>query len=374
MVPNQKVPNYNKNFVGRSRELEWLEEQIHARRRDFEPIIISGPPGIGKTSLINHLLSSRRWAIQYESMWFDLLGSLDIQENLKHVLESLRAEPSRSATIVILDNADHLNNDEISYITKQIFNYKRVRRLIISTRRTPTIENGKVLHLDGLDQVDVKSLLEKLEVDEEVLKDLSRLREVTQSSPIVLTVLSELLKKHDKAFLDRLFSGNLYDISENTSQTQIIKVVKPRIISAQEELVLKLKNQPESLFSISPRNFEEALAEILEDLGFEVELTKATRDGGKDILAYLDTPIGKRLCLVDAKRYRKTRKVGVDLVRTLYGTLCHYQANSAMLVTTSSFTKDARAFQQKHSYQLELRDFSDIVEWLQNYRQGSQGS
>jgi len=106
-------------------------------------------------------------------------------------------------------------------------------------------------------------------------------------------------------------------------------------------------------------------------MGFEVELTKETRDGGKDILAYMNTGIGKFLCLVEAKRYRQDRTVEVELVRTLYGTLCDYQANSAMLVTTSLFSPDAHAFQRKHEYQLALRDYGNVVDWIQGHAQRS---
>ena len=103
-------------------------------------------------------------------------------------------------------------------------------------------------------------------------------------------------------------------------------------------------------------------------MGWEVELTQQTRDGGKDILAYLNTDLGRMLCLVEAKHYRKDRKIGVDLVRTLYGTLCDAQANSAMLITTSSFTSGAQEFQQRHEYQLGLRDYADVVNWIMKYK------
>lgn len=102
-------------------------------------------------------------------------------------------------------------------------------------------------------------------------------------------------------------------------------------------------------------------------MGWEVELTQATRDGGKDILAYLNTDLGRLLCLVEAKHYRKDRKVGVELVRTLYGTFCDAQANSAMLVTSSSFSPEAHEFQRKHRYQLALRDYTNVISWIMKY-------
>jgi DNA-binding transcriptional regulator/RsmH inhibitor MraZ len=45
------------------------------------------------------------------------------------------------------------------------------------------------------------------------------------------------------------------------------------------------RKHPEKLYDISPRDFEKLVAEILRDMGFDVVLTKVTRDGGVDIYA-----------------------------------------------------------------------------------------
>jgi restriction system protein len=132
-------------------------------------------------------------------------------------------------------------------------------------------------------------------------------------------------------------------------------------------MIAELKKHPDDIFRLTSRQYEELIAELIRDMGYEVTLTKATRDGGKDILASIKTEMGDFLCLVEAKHYREDRKVGVSLVRELYGTLCDYQANSAMLVTTSSYSPDAKALQQKHQYQLSLRDYTDVATWIQRY-------
>jgi restriction system protein len=41
-----------------------------------------------------------------------------------------------------------------------------------------------------------------------------------------------------------------------------------------------------------------------------------------------------------------------------------------MLVTTSSFSPDATAFQQRHKYKLALRDYGNVVEWINDYKTG----
>ena len=104
-------------------------------------------------------------------------------------------------------------------------------------------------------------------------------------------------------------------------------------------------------------------------MGYKVTLTPATADGGKDIIAEMNTDLGNILCLVEAKKYRADRKIGVELVRTLYGTVCHHNASSGMLVTSSSFTAGAQEFQLEHKYQIALRDFTDVARWVVKHGQ-----
>jgi restriction system protein len=171
----------------------------------------------------------------------------------------------------------------------------------------------------------------------------------------------------DEEHLRRVLAGHLYDLEEATNKEGLITIAKPVIVSANAAMVEALKKHPKDVFRLSPRKFEELIAELLDDMGYEVTLAKATRDGGKDILASMKTECGDFLCLVEAKRNRADRKIGVSLVRALYGTLCDFKATSGMLVTTSSFSPDAQAFQQNHQYQLSLRDYTDLAGWIQRY-------
>jgi restriction system protein len=169
--------------------------------------------------------------------------------------------------------------------------------------------------------------------------------------------------------LKGVLAGHLYDIKDLSlpERRELVAIAKPLIITANQAVIERLKKQPTDVFQLSSRQYEEMIAELLDDMGYEVQLTPATRDGGKDILAYIKTPIAKLLCLVEAKKYRGDRKIGVELVRGLYGTLHDYQANSAMLVTTSTYSKDARSLQQKHDLQLSLKDYTDVATWIQRY-------
>lgn len=125
-----------------------------------------------------------------------------------------------------------------------------------------------------------------------------------------------------------------------------------------EILINKIKN-------MSPREFEECVADFYREQGFEVFLTKQTRDGGYDIVCTKNIP-SKIVILVECKHYNSDNKVDVSIVRELFGVKVSNKANQAVLITTSSFTKDAIEFAESQSTELELVDFNRFLSWLEN--------
>jgi restriction system protein len=180
-------------------------------------------------------------------------------------------------------------------------------------------------------------------------------------------MLTALLKQMPASKILSGLEGAVYELNES-QESKIIQAVRPQIVTFSGELAVQMKKNTEKLHDVTSRQFEQLIADIFDDMGWEVQLTKATRDNGRDILAHLNTGTMKMLCLIEAKKYRKDRPVGVQLVRNLYGTFCDERANSAMLVTTSYFSDDAKKFREKHNYQLTLKDYTDVVGWLANYK------
>lgn len=119
-----------------------------------------------------------------------------------------------------------------------------------------------------------------------------------------------------------------------------------------------------SIGELTPRQFEELIAEIFDRTGYEVQLTKRTRDGGYDIVAVgrtLDIPVRY---IVECKRNAPKRKVSLDIVQRLLGVKTATEANKAILVTTSSFTPDARRFAESHYWDLALIDRETVLRWI----------
>ncbi|NTV96290.1 MAG: restriction endonuclease [Thiobacillus sp.] len=131
-------------------------------------------------------------------------------------------------------------------------------------------------------------------------------------------------------------------------------------------LIARLKQYPQELRTMNRRDFERLVAELFDGFGYEVELTKQTRDGGKDIIAIRRSEVETRL-LIECKRPDPGNPIQISAVRELYGVKEDDGASKAILATTTYFTKDARQFTEKHRWELELRDYDAIHQWINMY-------
>ena|GEM_PF-1021911 len=140
------------------------------------------------------------------------------------------------------------------------------------------------------------------------------------------------------------------------------------IVNDMDEVVKSyFKRNPEKLYEMHPRKFEELIASIFKDLGFDVELTKATRDGGRDIIASIRTAATNFLAYVECKRYAPDHKIDVGIIRDVAGVQYLDRPSKSIIVTTGFYTKDAQETAKKIENQLDLKDFNDIKSWLEKY-------
>jgi HJR/Mrr/RecB family endonuclease len=265
-----------------------------------------------------------------------------------------------------VDDVDDASEEKLHRLERLLFNFKRVRGLIVTSRKDVPLRGHKI-RLESLTSDEKRQMLSRNLEAPLNYEQMQSLIEKAGDLPLALSLISGLLKTSSAEEVLKNLDGQLYDLKQ-TEGSKIIQAVRPQIISFSDELITQLKKSPDKLHEVDSRQFEHLIADLFHDMGWEVELTKATRDGGRDILAHLNTGVVRLLCLIEAKKHRKDRPVGVQLVRNLYGTFCDEQANSAMLVTSSYFTSEAKKLQERHKYQLALKDYADVVEWLANYK------
>lgn len=93
---------------------------------------------------------------------------------------------------------------------------------------------------------------------------------------------------------------------------------------------------------LSPTDFELLCKLLLEKSGFEVETTKASGDGGIDLIATKKEVFTSGKYIVQCKRY--SGSVGEPVLRDLYGVVTAESASKGILMTTGTFTVAARSF------------------------------
>lgn len=153
-----------------------------------------------------------------------------------------------------------------------------------------------------------------------------------------------------------IYTSNLFDEKSSIIVTDI-----------DDEIKKYFNKHPEKQYEMNPRKFEELIASILKDLGFDIELTQATRDGGRDIIASIRNAVTNMLAYVECKRYAADFKVGVGIIRQVSGVHYLRKPTKSIIVTTGFFTKDAVEEARLIENQLDLKDFNDIREWLKDY-------
>lgn len=138
-----------------------------------------------------------------------------------------------------------------------------------------------------------------------------------------------------------------------------------RFVESKE--ILAETNSIPNLASMPWEDFEHLVRELFEKyfakVGAEVKVTKASRDGGIDAIAFDPDPIRGGKFIKQAKRYNHV--VPISAVRELNGIMADEGAVKGILVTTSYYGTDSREFVKGKP--LILLDGSNLIQMLNDY-------
>lgn len=102
----------------------------------------------------------------------------------------------------------------------------------------------------------------------------------------------------------------------------------------------------DDIYDISGFDFEILMLEAYRRKKYNVEHTKMTRDGGKDIIIKQNDIWGKTISYVQCKNRRG--KIGVSCVKEFHSTIVNDKINRGIIVYTSGFTHDAEKYIEKN--------------------------
>lgn len=346
--------------------------------KPYGKFLITGAAGSGKTFLLNiigKILEEQGWKIWYKTMEFSQMGN------------KIWKYPSDFTDVVCL--VDGL--DEVyKYKQQMVEHIKNARGCYICTAR----ENKFDINFDY--EIRLKPL-----TDKQILLFISDyLGARISSDSIVEGIFKELDKQNltprtiaeklhtklkgeglNEYFLD--FEKDIHQIYTYKGGVSLqhpeIVVPERKIIRVPDELkndikvvthslVDKVALRPEILQEITSRQFEELVCELFERKGYNVQLTKQTRDGGKDLIVLNNSMLGDLVIYAECKKRAPKHPVNVGLVRQLYGTVEADRVTAGIMITNSCFSKDARRFQQTIKSRMNLIDYSELMKQIMDCR------
>lgn len=134
-------------------------------------------------------------------------------------------------------------------------------------------------------------------------------------------------------------------------------------------IIDKIAKNANELRQIAKSEFESLTAEIFARRGFEVDLFRDIKDDGIDFLAVKGDDYENRIYCIQCKHPDTTNKnVSVATVREIFGVANAFDIQNCMVVTSTSFTKDAKSFAALKKDRIKLINGMQLTRWLDKYR------
>lgn len=334
------------------------------KRHDSYRILILGAPGSGKTTLLYQL--SHHTANKKP---IEIISGYDIRDNIYALLK--QKEPP-----IYIDGLDEMENP---YNLLHFLNENKCDKLVCTSRPNMPLDIY-FTHIITLNptQEQIMLLIKKLGLNNPLFHSLTNKINISGAeitprdilSCIVDSVHGSDIRKFHSKYSNFFYQyGNRIDFSSDIipSEDKIIipsKNIIRGIAVVGDTLLKRAREEPRIIHNFSPREFEEFVCELLDKQGYNVKLTKQTRDGGKDIIVVQKSILGEFCIYVECKKYDTSRPISVSLVRELYGTVMVDNATAGMIITTSHFSEDAKEYTEQIKHRMTLKDYNDLVQEL----------
>lgn len=355
--------------------------EIEAARRWWSsalgrPLAVVGPAGAGKTVLARRLghevmrdfgPQSVRTLGVADGPRLEELRGLDIVEDMRQLTRRL----------VVIENV--WTERALGEAIRVAHEIGRAADVLVCSS-IPASEAwasiaGQELYLEPFSPGEQHALIDETAVNGLDDKARDHVIQASNGSPLLLRMLTEaadagrlevVLQSFDAQQLPTGADASMWRPNEPVSLAPVTSPsgIDLQVRSISGALIRMLAKRPDQLHQLSPRQFEQLVADLYAREGFTVELTKSTRDGGVDLFVVSSGPLGRFTTLVEAKRYRADRPVGVGVVRQLYGVVEASRATAGIVATTSFFTADAKAYQRQIEARMSLRDYLDLQAML----------
>lgn len=359
----------------RKDELQELLDAVNVK--PYGKFLITGAAGSGKTFLLNILgktLEEQGKKILFETMAFSQNGNR-IWEYPTDVGNQVCLVDGLDEIYRYRQIAERIKNGGECFICTARENHFDIK-FDYEIRLKPLTDRQVLLFIADY----LGSRISSKDIVEDVIKGLDK----QDIEPRM--IMEKLHTKIKRKGLNEYFSDFEEDVYQLYTYKGGVSLQHPEIVVPERKIIRvpdELKNdikvithslvdkvalRPEIIREITPRQFEELVCELFERKGYRVQLTKQTRDGGKDLIILNNSILGDMVIYAECKKRAPKYPVSVGLVRQLYGTIEADKATAGIMVTTSYFSDDARRFQQKVSGRMNLIDYSELMKQIMDCR------
>jgi hypothetical protein len=167
--------------------------------------------------------------------------------------------------------------------------------------------------------------------------------------------------------IDLLSPPDLWNWLSKPIQPEKLNEICAHIVRrAMRELARRLAVHPEELPTVEWRDLERILRETFEGIGFDTELTRSAKDGGFDLELTIVEDGQRSVYLVEVKHWRD-QKPGKGHLKKLVEVAVSRKASSALLLSTSGFTRTVYKGMVEFSGSVHLGDRDKIIALCRAY-------
>ena len=102
-----------------------------------------------------------------------------------------------------------------------------------------------------------------------------------------------------------------------------------------------IAHNPQELINMEWRDMERTLASVFDKLGFKVELTPPSKDGGKDIILEFVVSGVNQSYVIEVKHWRSKQKVGQGYISDFIDVIANEKRQGGLYLATYGYSSDA---------------------------------
>lgn len=141
----------------------------------------------------------------------------------------------------------------------------------------------------------------------------------------------------------------------------ILKAVSKRFAAMVAE-------DPTNLYKLEWRDLERMIAEIFDGIGFKVQLTPSSKDGGKDIILECIVDGKEFSYIIEIKHWRSGQKVGKDAIKDFLNIIVTEKRKSGLYLSTFGYCNNAfQSLSEIERKKIKFGDQEKIVSLCQTY-------